>query len=61
MPTDLYYRYHLKIGEITRGITMHVTVVGYQGWIVRMKITLLLFRLGAWISGVGLRVTEDES
>lgn len=59
MPTDLHYRYHLKIGNITRGITMHVMIVGYKGWLLRLKIALLLFRLGAWIADVGIRIEDS--
>lgn len=39
---------------------MHVTIVGFRGWLWRLKIALLLFRLGAWIAGIGIRIERTD-
>lgn len=50
----------LPVGELTREITMRVNIGGFRGWLIRMRIAILLFRIGAWIMGLGgIHVTDE--
>jgi hypothetical protein len=42
----------VPIRDLTRKITL--TVTGLQGFGVRLRIAGWLFRLGAWVAGVGI-------
>lgn len=43
----------IGINEVTHEMTMNVTVIGYRGWLIRMRIALWLIRLACWIAGMG--------
>ena len=48
----------LPIGEITKDLQMNVKVTGYSGWLIRIKIAMIIFRFGAWVAGVGIKVHD---
>ena len=49
----------IPIGDVTDRVTLHVTVKGYEGWLMRLKISLLLIRLACLISGLGCRFDNE--
>ena len=46
----------VPVNDLTHQVVVHVDIVGYQGWLVRLVIAKFLLRLACWIAGVGLQV-----
>jgi hypothetical protein len=46
------FRDSIPIGEITRKITLHLTITGLEGFRLRLKIAVILMRLAAWVAGM---------
>ena len=49
---------NIPIDELTAAITLKVTIIGYSGWIVRLKIARWLLRLACRVAGMGLEIVE---
>lgn len=45
----------IPIKSITKDMTLNIEVVGYRGWLVRLKIALFLISLAARVAGVGIK------
>jgi hypothetical protein len=50
----------LPISSVSKNITMQVEVTGVRVWKARLWLAIQIFRLGAWVVGVGIRFTGLE-
>jgi hypothetical protein len=46
----------VPVSSVTKNLVVHVRVTGVKVWRVRLWFAMKLFRLGARVAGVGLRV-----
>lgn len=50
----------IPANDLARNITLNVTITGYHGWLIRLKVAMLLIRFACYISGMGLRFVPTE-
>lgn len=50
----------VQAGEVTHGMTMQVRVRGLRMLMWRVRVAKALFRLAAWVLGVGIQFNFDE-
>lgn len=45
----------IPVNSLTKSITVDVEIVGYKGWLVRLKIAMWLIGLACKVAGVGMK------
>lgn len=45
----------IPVNSLTSSFTLDVEIVGYQGWLVRLKIALWLIGLACKVAGMGVK------
>jgi|WetSurMetagenome_2_1015567.scaffolds.fasta_scaffold1769136_2 hypothetical protein len=58
MPADVTPTIKFNASEIAKQITFNVHIIGYNGWLIRLRIAIMLIKLAAMIAGVGMLIDE---
>lgn len=53
-------KFDMPISGLTKHITVHATIVGWKGWLVRLQIAMFFIKLGARIAGLGVEVEVSD-
>jgi len=44
----------LNINDVTQKITLSVNIIGYKGWLLRLKVGIFFIRLACWIANINV-------
>lgn len=51
----------VSANDIAKDLTLNVTITGYRGWLIRLKVAILLIHLACYISGMNVKFIPMEN